>query len=179
MEVNEGIEKIKLVVDGEEIEIDREFFNIEEVEETETGKKFIPHVIEPSYGIDRIFYFILEHNYKETEKEGESYILLTLPPYIAPIKAGVFPLVNKDGLPEIARGIEEELRKNGIMAIYDDRGSIGRRYARMDEVGTPFCITVDYQTREDDTVTIRYRDTTEQIRVDKKEVAEWIKERIE
>ncbi|RLF46919.1 MAG: glycine--tRNA ligase [Thermoplasmata archaeon] len=178
MKINDEVEKIKVTVDGEEIELDREFFTIEEVEETETGKKFIPHVIEPSYGIDRIFYFILEHNYKETEKEGENYVLLTLPPEIAPVKAGVFPLVNKDGLPEIAREIEEELRKNGIMAIYDDRGSIGRRYARMDEIGTPFCITVDYQTKEDGTVTIRYRDTTEQIRVDKKKVAEWIKERI-
>jgi len=115
---------------------------------------------------------------RQIEKEGEKYILLSLPPSVAPIKAGVFPLVNRDGLPEIAREIEEDLRKNKIMAFYDDRGSIGRRYARMDEIGTPFCITVDYQTKEDDTVTIRFRDTTEQFRINKKDVAKWIKKRI-
>ncbi|HHF56188.1 MAG TPA: glycine--tRNA ligase [Thermoplasmatales archaeon] len=171
-------EKIKVVVDGEEIEIGREFFTIEEVEEKVTGERFIPHVIEPSYGIDRIFYFVMEHNFREMEKEGERYVVLSLPPEIAPIKAGVFPLVNRDGLPEIAKEIEEELRKEGIMAIYDDRGSIGRRYARMDEIGTPYCITVDYQTKEDDTVTIRYRDTTEQIRVAREQVAEWIRKKL-
>ena len=182
MEIKKAIEngeikdgKIIVKIDGKEMEITDEYFEVVEVEEEE---KYIPHVIEPSYGIDRIFYAILEHNYKETVKEGEKYVLLTLPPKIAPIKAGVFPLVARDGLPEIAREIEEDLRKNEIMAFYDEKGSIGRRYARMDEIGTPFCITVDYQTKEDDTVTIRFRDTTEQIRLDKKDVANWIKERI-
>ena len=168
-------EKIEIELDGEKIEIGNEFFELEEIEEEE---KYIPHVIEPSYGIDRIFYALLEHNYKEIEKEGEKYVLLSLPSSIAAIKAGVFPLVAKDGLPEIAKEIEKELRKNKIMAFYDEKGSIGRRYARMDEIGTPFCITVDYQTKDDDTVTIRFRDTTEQIRIDRKDVATWIKERV-
>ena len=162
-------------IDGEKIEIDEEFFDLEEVEEYE---KYIPHVIEPSYGIDRIFYSILEHNYKEIEKEGEKYTLLSLPPSIAPIKVGVFPLVSKDGLPEIAKEIEKMLRKNNIMCFYDEKGSIGRRYARMDEIGTPFCITVDYQSKEDNTVTIRFRDTTEQIRINIKDIPNWIKEKI-
>lgn len=171
-------EKIKLRIDGKEYEIGEEFYEIEEREETISGRKYIPHVIEPSYGIDRIFYFILEHNYREIEKEGERYVILSLPPYISPIKAGVFPLVNRDGLPKIAKEIEEDLRKNRILAIYDDRGSIGRRYARMDEIGTPYCITVDYTTLKDDTVTIRFRDTAEQIRMDRKNIPKWIKERI-
>ena len=170
--------KIKLTIDGKKYEIGEEFYEIEEKEETISGRKYVPHVIEPSYGIDRIFYFILEHNYKEIEKEGERYVILSLPPRISPIKAGVFPLVNRDGLPEIAKEIEEDLRKNGILAIYDDRGSIGRRYARMDEIGTPYCITVDYTTLKDDTATIRFRDTAEQTRINRKEIPKWIKERI-
>ena len=174
IEIKEKIEKLRIKIGEEEIELDKELFEIEEVEEVISGEKFIPHVIEPSYGIDRIFYFILEHNYKEIEKEGEKYVILSLPASIAPIKVGVFPLVNKDGLPEIAKEIEEDLRKNNIIAFYDDKGSIGRRYARMDEIGTPFCVTVDYQTKNDDTVTIRFRDTTEQIRIDRKEVPTWI-----
>ena len=167
--------KVIIGMDGEKIEIDEKFFDLEEVEEYE---KYIPHVIEPSYGIDRIFYSILEHNYKEIEKEGEKYTLLSLPPSIAPIKVGVFPLVSKDGLPEIAKEIEKMLRKNNIMCFYDEKGSIGRRYARMDEIGTPFCITVDYQSKEDNTVTIRFRDTTEQIRINIKDIPNWIKEKI-
>ncbi len=174
IEINEAN---KIYINGEEI--DKELYEIEEIEEVISGEKIFPHVIEPSYGIDRIFYFILEHNYKETKKEGEKYVILSLPASIAPIKAGVFPLVNKDGLPEIAKEIEENLRRNKIVAFYDDRGSIGRRYARMDEIGTPFCITVDYQTKEDDTVTIRFRDTTEQIRINKEEIVKWIKENME
>jgi len=90
----------------------------------------------------------------------------------------VFPLVSRDNLPHVAKKIEKMLRENGIMAVYDERGSIGRRYARMDEIGTPFCITVDYQTLEDDTVTIRFRDTAEQVRVGIGEIVKWIGEKI-
>ncbi len=165
-------------IDGKDTEIGREFYDVVEKEVVVTGKNFIPHVVEPSYGIDRIVYCILEHNYNEQEKEGEAYTTLKLPSSIAPIKAGVFPLVNKDNLPSIAREIETELRKNGIIAFYDDGGSIGRRYARMDEIGTPFCITVDYTTLEDDTVTVRWRDTTEQVRVKKNELVDWLREKM-
>lgn len=174
-EVSENVSTITLDVEGETVELDETFFSIEEVEETVSGEKFVPHVIEPSYGIDRIFYFVLEHNYREVEKENETYVVMRLPPSLAPIQAGVFPLVNKDGLPDIAREMERELRDAGIMAFYDEGGSIGRRYARMDEIGTPFCITVDYQTKDDDTVTVRYRDTTEQVRIQRNSVAEWLK----
>ncbi|MEA2053529.1 MAG: glycine--tRNA ligase [Candidatus Thermoplasmatota archaeon] len=169
-------EPVHLKIDGNDIEIGKEFYDVVEKEITVTGKNFIPHVIEPSYGIDRVIYCILEHNYVETEKEGEKYFTLKLPSCIAPVKAGVFPLANKDGLPSIAREIETDLREKGIVAFYDGRGSIGRRYARMDEIGTPFCITVDYTTIEDNTVTVRWRDTTEQIRIDRKELAGWIQE---
>ena len=178
VDVDGDMKNVTVNIDGEEMKIGGEYFEIVEEEVVESGKKFIPHVIEPSHGIDRIFYFILEHNYRETEKEGERYVLLSLPPSMAPIKAGVFPLVSKDGLPEIARNIERMLRKRGIMAFYDESGSIGRRYARMDEIGTPFCITVDYQSKEDNTVTIRFRDTTEQVRVKIEEVPEWIEKRL-
>ncbi len=178
MELKGDEEKIVVKVDGEEVEIGKEFFILEEREVVESGEKFIPHVIEPSYGMDRIFYFILEHNYREMEKEGERYAILSLPPDMAPIKAGVFPLVSRDNLPHVAKKIEKMLRENGIMAVYDERGSIGRRYARMDEIGTPFCITVDYQTLEDDTVTIRFRDTAEQVRVGIGEIVKWIGEKI-
>ncbi|MEM1514153.1 MAG: glycine--tRNA ligase [Candidatus Thermoplasmatota archaeon] len=177
----DGIEfngKLSIEIDGEKYEIGEEFYEIVEKEENVYLRKFLPHVIEPSYGIDRIFYFIIEHNYIEKEKEGEKYVILSLPPNIAPIKAGVFPLVAKDGLPEIAKEIERDLRRNKIMCFYDESGSIGRRYARMDEIGTPFCITVDYQTKDDDTITIRFRDTSEQIRIKKEEAVKWIEERI-
>ncbi|MBC7080707.1 MAG: glycine--tRNA ligase [Thermoplasmatales archaeon] len=170
--------KLSIEIDGEIYEIGEEFYEIVEKEENVYLRKFLPHVIEPSYGIDRIFYFIMEHNYMEKEKEGEKYVILSIPPNIAPIKAGVFPLLPKDGLPEIAKEIESSLRRNKIICFYDESGSIGRRYARMDEIGTPFCITVDYQTKEDDTVTIRFRDTSEQIRIKREDVAKWIEERI-
>ena len=90
--------------------------------------------------------------------------MLKLHPKLAPYKVGVFPLVSRDGLDEIAKGVYERL-KNEFTCFYDEKGSIGRRYARQDEIGTPFCVTVDYQTKEDNTVTIRDRDTKQQIRV--------------
>lgn len=168
--------EITLDVDGKKIVIPEDGYEI--VEEKESVERFIPHVIEPSFGIDRIIYFILEHSYVETEKRGEKYNLLRLPAYIAPIKAGVFPLVNDDRLCKIAKEIEREMRLEGLQVFYDDTGSIGRRYARMDEIGTPFCITVDFTTLEDDTVTVRYRDTTEQERIKRKDVPSFIKNQI-
>lgn len=154
--------KVTVVVDGEKITIDDSFFEIVRVKEKITGKKVVPHVIEPSHGLDRIFYACLEHAYSE---KSDGYVVLRLKPAIAPIKVGVFPLMAKDGLDIRAMHIDERLRQCGISSYYDDSGSIGRRYARMDEIGTPLCITVDYQTLSDGTVTIRDRDTAEQIRV--------------
>ncbi|HIQ38515.1 MAG TPA: glycine--tRNA ligase, partial [Methanothermococcus okinawensis] len=108
-------------------------------------------------------------------REEEDRVYLDLKPKVAPVKVGVFPLVNRDRMPEIAMRIKETLRKEGIIAQYDDRGAIGRRYMRMDEIGTPFCITVDGQTLEDGTVTVRYRNTREQERVKIEEVVDYIK----
>ncbi len=170
---------VTVTVDGEDIDIDEGFYDVVEETVTVSGESFIPHVVEPSYGVDRIIYSILEHSYARHEKEGESYVRLQLPSDIAPIAAGVFPLVSKEGLPDIARDIADELRSQGLLTYYDEGGSIGRRYARMDEIGTPFCITVDFDTLKDDTVTVRYRDTTEQVRVARDELAGWVRERIE
>jgi len=132
----------------------------EEREIKERGRRFIPHVIEPSFGSDRLAYVALEYAY--TVKDGR--VILKLPRDIAPIQLAVLPLVQKDGLPERARKLYESLIEEGFSVEYDEAGSIGRRYARFDEVGTPLCITVDYQTLEDDTVTIRDRDSWEQVR---------------
>ncbi len=126
----------------------------------EKGRKVLCHVVEPSYGIDRPLYCVLEHALA-VEKDR---VYLRLKKELAPIEAGVFPLIGRDGLPEKAEAVYRGLRLKGLMAEYDDSGSIGRRYARADEIGTPYCVTIDHQTLKDDTVTIRDRDTTAQIR---------------
>ncbi|MBU4255788.1 MAG: glycine--tRNA ligase [Candidatus Thermoplasmatota archaeon] len=133
------------------------------------GKKFIPHVLELSFGVDRNFWAMLDLFYKEEEKR----VVLKIPPKIAPKTIAVFPLVNKNGLPEKSREIYNKLKEK-FDVFYDVSGSIGRRYARMDEIGTAYCITIDYQTMEDDTVTIRDRDTTKQERVKVEEIEEMI-----
>ena len=112
------------------------------------------------------------------KKKEEEYRVLRLNPLVAPIKAGVFPLVSDERLVKIARDIDNDLRKAGISTYYDDSGTIGRRYARMDEIGTPFCITVDHDTLEDNTVTIRDRDTTKQERKRIDELARYIRVKI-
>jgi len=158
----EGKETVTVEVDGQTFEVEKEAFEIQLVKEKKSGERYVPSVIEPSYGIDRIFYTVLEHSYNEGE---ENYITLQLKPEIAPVKVGVFPLMGKNELIVKAKPIDDMLRNAGIMTYYDDSGSIGRRYARMDEIGTPFCITIDYESLEDNAVTIRDRDTTDQARV--------------
>ena len=166
--------KYILTIEDKEFEILNDYLKINKTKKKITGEKVLPHVIEPSYGIDRITYCLLEHAYNE--EEDRTYLILK--PQVAPVKVGVFPLVNKEGMPEIAMEIKDKLRKNGIIAEYDDSGAIGRRYMRMDEVGTPFCITVDGQTLKDGTITIRHRDTREQIRIKIDEVVDYIKRNI-
>ena len=136
-----------------------------------TGKpygNYIPYVVETSVGADRLFLATFCNAFtKETVGEGDEQkerTYLKLHPALAPIKAAIFPLVRKDGLPEKAEAIVKSLRSE-FRVVYEERDAIGKRYTRQDLIGTPFCIAVDYQTLEDDTVTIRYRDTTEQIRV--------------
>lgn len=127
-------------------------------------ERFIPHVIEPSAGADRGTLAFLCEAYHEDVIEGDTRVVLKLHPRIAPVKAAILPLVNKDGLPEIAQALYAELK--GELAVqYDDGGAIGRRYRRQDEIGTPFCFTIDGQTKEDQTVTMRDRDSLAQTRV--------------
>jgi len=127
----------------------------------ERGKHFIPHVVEPSFGSDRLAYITLEYAYEQRKDRA----LLKLPRDIAPTEVGVFPLMNKDGLTEKATEIAQKLMNEGFTVEYDDSGSIGRRYARMDEIGTPLCMTIDYTTLKDETITIRDRDTWKQVRM--------------
>ena len=143
------------------------------------GKRFTPYVVETSMGVDRTLLVVLADGYREEEVDGEERVVLGLHPRLAPIKAAVFPLVKKDGLPEIARKLADGLRAAAIPSFYDEAGAIGRRYRRQDETGTPFCITVDGQTTEDDTVTIRERDSMEQVRVSIDQVVAWLQERLE
>ena len=174
MEVKNS-KNIVIEVDDEKIKIPNDCYKIVEKKEKITGEKIVPHVIEPSYGIDRILYCLLEHSYVETKKKGEEYKLLKLNRIIAPIKTGVFPLISDDKLLKIAKEVDKKLRDAGIATYYDEGGTIGRRYARMDEIGTPFCITIDHGTLEDKTVTIRDRDTTKQIRKKIDEIISYIK----
>lgn len=171
-------EPITVKIDDEEIQIPSKCYEFEMVTETIPGEKFVPHVIEPSYGIDRILYCLLEQNYHEETKNEEEYRLLSLPALIAPIKVGVFPLISDDKLIRQAKNIDRTLRENNIFTTYDDGGSIGRRYARMDEIGTPFCVTVDFKTLDDHMVTIRNRDTTGQVRVPIDDLVELIKKKL-
>ena len=166
--------KLKVTVDGEEIELTEDYFEVIKRTEKVSGTRVIPHVIEPSHGLDRIFYSVLEHAYNYDEKED--YVVLKLAPAVAPIKVGVFPLMEKDGLDDLAKKIYENVHTSRVEAYYDGSGTIGRRYARMDEVGTPWCITVDYDSLNDNTVTIRDRDSTEQKRIKIDDVARIVDE---
>jgi glycyl-tRNA synthetase len=135
-----------------------------EVFDQATGRRYVPHVIEPAAGVDRAALAFLVDAYDEEEVEGEQRTVLRLHPRLAPNKVAVLPLVRKDGQPELAREVHAAL-KGRMPAEYDEGGSIGRRYRRQDEIGTPYAVTVDHQSLEDRTVTVRDRDTLEQERV--------------
>jgi glycyl-tRNA synthetase len=144
--------------------------------------RFVPTVIEPSAGADRATLAFLCEAYTEDQAPDEKGVLQTrvvmkFHPRLAPIKVAVFPLVNKEGMPDLAEALYKDLKKH-MTAFYDDKGAIGRRYRRQDEAGTPFCITVDGDTLKDGTVTIRDRDTLQQVRVPKAGVVAWVRERI-
>jgi glycyl-tRNA synthetase len=131
----------------------------------EEGESYTPYVIETSIGLDRMFLAVFSAALEdETLEDGSSRTVLKLPSILAPVKAAIFPLLKKDGLPEIAEKIVEDLKWD-FNVIYDEKDAVGRRYRRQDAAGTPFCITVDHDTKEDHTVTIRYRDSMEQKRV--------------
>lgn len=152
--------------DDQDVEIKPEHVKRVQTTANVTGEWYVPHVVEPAFGIDRIIWHLLDHCYNETKKEGEDYTLLSIPSAVAPIDVAVLPLSEKDGMQELAENIHRNLcGKKGIFSVYDASGSIGRRYARADEIGVPFCITIDNQSVDDNTVTLRDRDTREQIRL--------------
>ena len=144
----------------------------------ETRDHYLPYVIEPAVGVDRIFLILLIDAYDEEEAEGEKRVVLRFHPKMAPIKAGVFPLLRKDGQPEKALEIRDILKRQ-FPVLYDQAGSIGRRYRRQDEIGTPYGITVDHQTMKDQTVTLRDRDLMTQVRIPIARIEEEIRGRIE
>jgi glycyl-tRNA synthetase len=145
----------------------------------QTNERYVPYVIETSAGLTRSVLMVLADAYEEQKlDDGETRVVMHFHPAVAPVTAAVLPLVKKDGIAELAEGIERELRGE-FATFYDQSGAIGRRYRRMDEIGTPFCITVDYQSKDDQTVTLRYRDSMEQVRVPVSELAGKIREEIQ
>lgn len=146
----------------------------------ETGKptgNYIPYVIETSIGLDRTVMMVLSEAYCEedlsTEDKKDSRVVLKFPPFLAPVKLAILPLLKKDGLPEIARQLMDECKMD-FKCFYEEKDTIGKRYRRMDAVGTPFCVTIDHQTKEDQTVTIRYRDSMLQERIPVSEVKQLV-----
>jgi glycyl-tRNA synthetase len=138
----------------------------------------VPYVIETSMGVDRAMLALLADGYREEQVEGEDRVVLGLDPRVAPVKVAIFPLVKKDGLPEHAEKLTRALKDAAIPSFYDAAGSIGRRYRRQDEAGTPWCVTVDGDTNEDGSVTIRDRDSLEQVRISSDKVVGWIREKL-
>ena len=137
----------------------------------------MPHVIEPAAGVDRAMLAFLVDAYDEDEIEGEQRTVLRLHPVLAPVKVAVLPLVRKDGQPELAAEVYRELRDH-VQAEYDEGGAIGRRYRRQDEIGTPWAVTIDHQSLEDRTVTLRDRDSLAQVRVAIGELVDVIRGRL-
>ena len=142
-----------------------------------TGERYVPHVIEPSAGADRGTLAFMVDAYDEEEVEGRERVVLRFHPRLAPVKVAVLPLVNKDGQPEVAREVYQDLRTR-MSAEYDTGGSIGKRYRRQDEIGTPWGVTVDHQTMEDRTVTLRDRDTLDQTRIAIAELGDELQSRL-
>ena len=136
----------------------------------EENKSYVPYVLETSIGLDRMFLAVFSNSLQEEELDNNTTrTVLKLPAVLAPAKAAILPLLKRDGLPEVAQKLVDDLKWDFNVA-YDEKDAVGRRYRRQDAVGTPFCITVDHQTLEDETVTIRHRDTMEQQRVSLSEV---------
>ncbi len=143
-----------------------------------TREKFVPYIVETSAGCDRTLLTCLVDAYEEEELEKDTRTVLRLSPRIAPLKAGIFPLVKRDGMPELARKITDDLKQH-MMVFYDEAGAVGRRYRRQDEAGTPFCVTVDSESLENNTVTVRDRDTMVQERINADGLLAYLRERVE
>jgi glycyl-tRNA synthetase len=147
----------------------------------EINQNYVPYVIETSIGLDRMFLLIMSNAYTEedlsTNEKQDSRVVLKIPPKLAPIKMAVLPLTKKDGLPAIAREIMDTCKPH-FRCFYEEKDAIGKRYRRMDAIGTPFCITIDHQTIEDNTVTIRYRDSMQQDRIPAQQVRNIVEKQI-
>ncbi len=144
----------------------------------DTNDSYVPYVVETSIGLDRMFLAVVSHAYREEKLEdGSERVVMNIPPSLAPTKVAVLPLVKKDGLPEKGREIFDRL-KYDFMCQYEDKDAIGRRYRRNDAIGTPYCITIDHQTLEDDTVTIRERDSMKQERIPAERIADVVRDRV-
>jgi len=150
--------------------------------DTELNQHYIPYVVETSIGLDRTIMMVLSEAYKEedlsTEEKQDSRVVLSLPAMLAPIKLAVLPLTKKDGLPEIARELIDSC-KPYFKCFFEEKDSIGKRYRRQDAYGTPFCVTIDHQTKEDQTVTIRHRDSMTQERIPLAEVKDLVMKAIQ
>lgn len=141
-----------------------------------TTERLVPHVIEPTFGLDRNLLAVLVESYREDEINGEKRVFLSLPNHLSPIKVAVFPLLkNKQEIVDKAKKVYKHFKKELKFVAWDDSGNIGKRYRKQDEIGTPFCITVDYDSLSDDTITLRDRDSTKQQRLSPKEALELIK----
>ncbi|MBN1134860.1 MAG: glycine--tRNA ligase [Methanosarcinaceae archaeon] len=166
-------DEITVVIDGEEITVPPDVVEFAEETVKVSGETVVPHVIEPSYGIDRILYCVMEHafdeemvvaNENDENPEKEERIVLRFKSEVAPVQVAVLPLLTRSELMIPAKEIVMQVRERGLLVTYDDSGTIGRRYRRNDEIGTPYSITIDYQSLDDETVTIRDRDTMMQVR---------------
>ena len=143
----------------------------------QTNEKYLPFVVETSAGLDRTILTLLCEAYREEEVDGDTRSVMKFHPKLAPITVAIFPLVKKDGMPEMAKKLQSDLQEH-FLAVYDEKGAIGRRYRRMDEVGTPYCVTIDGESTSDGTVTVRDRDTMEQVRIPAEKVASYMIESI-
>jgi len=170
-------DKVIVEVEDEEFSVPSEKANFSVEKTEEHGEQILPHVVEPSFGIGRVVYTVLAHAYDEEQVEDGERTVMHLSDRVAPTEVAVFPLMDKEGLGEKAREVADRLRSEGLSVKYDDTGNIGRRYRRQDEVGTPYCVTVDYETLEEEaeTVTVRDRDSMDQKRVKIEDLAEHLK----
>jgi glycyl-tRNA synthetase len=151
---------------------------LEHVDPHDRNKRYLPYVIETAVGVGRTVLVALADAYHEEQVEGDTRVVMRLHPRLAPIKAAVFPLVKKDGMPELAERLHAALRRDGLPSFFDASGSIGRRYRRQDEAGTPFAITIDGQSVEDNTVTVRHRDSLLQERIGADHIVAYVRERL-
>jgi glycyl-tRNA synthetase len=160
-------DEVTVEVDGEAVTVDAAVANFRIEKRTEAGEHVTPHVVEPSFGVDRTVYTLIAHGYGHDEVDGETRTYLSLAPEVAPTDVAVFPLVSDPALEDLADGVAADLRAAGLSVAHDDSGNIGRRYRRQDEVGTPLSVTVDHESVEAEptTVTVRDRNTTAQVRL--------------